>query len=245
MKKLIYALATMWMGTMAFGEPAKVEWVHLIDQEAQNFEDPYKSLTNGQIGDLVTLVRLRERLNDVELPNDEKSKLDVRVNELESSLLPVLTDIDWYISQRWVVAERREKAAWAGNQEFDGKQVTLTGFAIPAPQDTDGFPTAYLVPERGMCSHMPPPPPNQMVHVRLPKKWKPSTIYEPMQLSGTLSIAPSEQQIIVVDGPVPMRATFAMEVDHIQPYSPSQPTGKLSWVEELRAKLGANPVATE
>jgi hypothetical protein len=98
----------------------------------------------------------------------------------------------------------------------------LSGFVIPAPAVSDGMATAYLVPERGMCSHTPPPPPNQMVRLRLPDDWQPREIYEPARFSGRLEIAPSSRTVRVVDGMVSMRTTFTMDVSRIETLASSQ-----------------------
>jgi hypothetical protein len=59
---------------------------------------------------------------------------------------------------------------------------------------------------------MPPPNPNQLVRVRLSGGWTPSANHEPVRLTGRLTISPSAHVIRVVDGPVAMNASFAMEV---------------------------------
>nr|WP_239059871.1 DUF3299 domain-containing protein [Ruegeria sp. PrR005] len=117
------------------------------------------------------------------------------------------------LSQRWAVAERRKRAAVSGNTELNGKLVVLTGYAIPAPPTDDGTPVAYLVPERGMCSHTPPPNPNQMVRVLIKGGWQPTTMHEPVRLTGRLSLSDTTHDIQVVDGMVPMRAAYEMEAN--------------------------------
>ncbi len=189
---------------------APVDWGQLVDQDAQVFDDPYRKLEPGQLISLVTVARLRqqaERGQDID---------QARLDQETASLLAAGVDIDGLIAQRWEVAKRRERAATSGNPAVDGQEIELAGFVIPAPPDDDGFATAYLVPERGMCSHMPPPPPNQMVRLRLPDGWQPQAMYEPVRLTGELGIAPSSRTIRIVDGLVPMRATFSMDVSDIE-----------------------------
>ena len=55
-----------------------------------------------------------------------------------------------------------------------------------------------------------------MVKVRLTDEWRPSFVYEPVRLTGTVSIAPSRNMVHVVDGAVQMRATFLMNVDRVE-----------------------------
>ena len=52
-----------------------------------------------------------------------------------------------------------------------GKPIKIPGFAVPLEGD-DGFEYVkefLLVPTFGMCIHVPPPPPNQVIHVILDK----------------------------------------------------------------------------
>lgn len=67
-----------------------------------------------------------------------------------------------------------------------------------------------------MCSHMPPPPPNQLVLLRVPDDWRPQALYEPVRVSGRLSIDPTTRTVPVVDGMVRMRATFSMDVSDVE-----------------------------
>jgi len=187
-------------------------WSDLIDPSAQSYEDPYRDLSYDQIDTLRTVVRLRARLESGEVAAEARPRIETRLAEAEGALVQDGIDADWLISQRWIVAERREAAASAGNPELDGSVVALAGFAIPAPPDEDGTPIAYLVPERGMCSHTPPPPPNQMVRLRLTGDWVPEKMHEPVLVTGQFAIAPSSREMVVVDGFVEMKATFTMMV---------------------------------
>jgi len=195
---------------VAAGEAPHLDWSQLMDQSVQSYDDPYRELARDQLISLVTVARLREKAERGEFIDEDRLSVET------ASLTAAGIDVDNLIAQRWVVAERRERAATSGNKEVDGREVMLSGFAIPAPMDDDGTATAYLVAERGMCSHMPPPSPNQMVRLRLPDHWRPQAIYEPVRVSGLLSIAPTTRMVRVVDGLVPMRATFTMNVSSVE-----------------------------
>ena len=205
----VVLLVAAWQGA-ATGGVAPIDWGQLVDQEAQTFDDPYRDLNSDQLFSLVTVGRLRQKAGRGE---DIDEALLARET---ASLIAANVDIDGLIAQRWEVAEKRKRAATSGNPAVDGQKIELAGFVIPAPPDEDGVTNAYLVPERGMCAHMPPPPPNQMVRLRLPGGWQPQAIYEPVRLTGELGIAPSTRTIRVVDGFVPMRATFNMKVSEIE-----------------------------
>ena len=193
----------------------EIGWNDLIDEAAQTFEDPYRDLTPDQFQALQTFVYTQRDLGAPSLTAEKRGELETELEDAEAALTADGIDVDWLIAQRWAVAERRERAASAGNPAVDGQTVTLGGFAIAGPPDEDGTDVIYLVPERGMCSHMPPPPPNQMLRVRLTGAWRPSFVHEPVQITGRLTIDPSEQVFRVVDGPVAMKATFRMQAEEV------------------------------
>lgn len=216
-------------------------WSALVDQQAQVFEDPFADLTDEQMDDLLTVVRTRARLAVSEFTEAERKKLQALEQDATAYLAETGVDVDWLLAQRWAVAERREKAAWAGNTVLDGQKITLSGYVIPAPAAEDGSSVAYLVPEAGMCSHMPPPPPNQMVRMTFPGDWNPTMIYEPVKVTGTLTVVRSEHEVLVIDGMVPMQAAFTMHISRVQSLLADEPTGpeRNSWADQIADRLRA------
>ncbi|WP_165798772.1 DUF3299 domain-containing protein [Shimia abyssi] len=237
---LLGMLAVIWAQT-AWAEAVGVAWSDLVDQSVQRFDDPYADLSAKQLQALIEIVQLRERLDGGQVFQEDRVSASARLRAAEGDLAEAGIDIDWLISQRWVVAERREAAAWAGNAALDGKTVILSGYTIPAPADADGRPSAYLVPERGMCSHSPPPAPNQMVRLRLNEDWAPRLLYEPVVVHGVLSLDPSKREVVVVDGYVPMHASFSLEVKIAEAVHQTQPMAaqNSAWVEQMKEKLRA------
>ena len=53
------------------------------------------------------------------------------------------------------------------NSKLAGKKVRIPGFAIPVEQSDKGVDELLLVPYFGACIHTPPPPANQIIHVKL------------------------------------------------------------------------------
>ena len=58
----------------------------------------------------------------------------------------------------------------------------------------------YLVPQVGMCSHLPPPPPNKLVRVRLLDDPQGQSLYVPVRVSGLLRVEASDATIYILDG---------------------------------------------
>jgi uncharacterized protein len=62
----------------------------------------------------------------------------------------------------------RQSGSIAVNARLDQTWVKIAGFVVPLVQDDSGLVTVFfLVPYLGACIHVPPPPPNQIVYVKL------------------------------------------------------------------------------
>lgn len=213
---LALVLVHPFIAQTALASEAVLAWQDLIDTSVQSYEDPYRDLTYDQLDDVRAVVLERSKLAEGDLSAGDRKAARSNVDAAYTRLAEAKIDVDWLISQRRVVAERRRRAATAGNAALDGGRFKIAGFVIPSPPEPDGTPVAYLVPERGMCSHLPPPPPNQMIRLQMPSDWTPDMIYEPVRVAGQLRLAPSEHQVMVVDGLVPMQATFSMDVRDLE-----------------------------
>jgi len=242
---IVYGVATavVFSTTLACAaETQPVAWADLVDQSAQTFEDPYQDLSYDQLENLRKIIAETRKIENGELSAEANELSDARIFDAKEMLAEDGIDADWLIAQRWLVAERREKAATAANPELDGQIVTLAGYAIPAPIDADGTTVVYLVPERGMCSHMPPPNANQMIRARVNSDWSPSAMHEPVQLTGKLSIEETNHAFRIVDGDVPMRSSYILEVSHtetMQDLMASTPTTN-DWAASIADKLRAS-----
>lgn len=213
----ILVLGAIGVSTGSIGAPQQIGWSDLIDHETQDYEDPFRNLSQDNLYELATVARLRDALNDPQLAADAKDTLETRLRKKEKALAKANVDADWLISQRWIVAERRTKAFWAGNPGLDGRAVVIEGFFIPARHIQSGEVVGYVVPEAGMCSHVAPLPPNQLVRLPgLALQDMPQRPYAYVQLTGTLRLDRRSDTSQVIDGPVEMKSAWALQVDEME-----------------------------
>lgn len=216
---IVFGVATtvVFSTTLAFAaETQPVAWADLVDQSALAFEDPYQDLSYNQLENLRKIIAETRKIENGKLSAEANELSKTRIFDAKEMLAEDGIDADWLIAQRWIVADRREKAATAGNSDLDGKIVSLTGYSVPAPNAEDGTKITYLVPQRGMCSHMPPPNANQMIRARLTDDWQPRSLHEPVRLTGVLKLMDTDYAFPIVDGVVPMRASYLLEVTEIE-----------------------------
>ena len=74
-------------------------------------------------------------------------------------------------------------------QGFDGKIVKIPGYMVPLEDNSESVTEFLLVPYLGACIHTPPPPPNQIVHVKMKGSEKAkSSLSVPVWVQGKLDI---------------------------------------------------------
>lgn len=72
--------------------------------------------------------------------------------------------------------------------KLNGKKIEIRGFMVPIDGDMYGVTEFLLVPSAGMCIHVPPPPPNQMVYVRMVKGKAAEHTWEPIKVKGKFTL---------------------------------------------------------
>lgn len=80
------------------------------------------------------------------------------------------------------------------------KTVQIAGYALPVDRDGDLVYQFLLVPWTGACSHMPTPPPNQIVLVTPARPYKMSQAYESVAVTGALQPGMEKSQLFILDG---------------------------------------------
>jgi len=80
------------------------------------------------------------------------------------------------------------------------KTVQLAGYALPVDRDGDLVYQFLLVPWTGACSHMPTPPPNQIVLVTPARPYRMSEAYQPVSVTGALQPGLEKSQLFILDG---------------------------------------------
>ncbi len=91
-----------------------------------------------------------------------------------------------------------------------GRSVRLPGYLVPLDQAKDGLREFLLVPYFGACVHSPPPPANQIVHVRSQTAIKGLRTMDAVWVSGTLQLESSRTDMGV--------SGYSMLARQVQPY---------------------------
>jgi hypothetical protein len=79
--------------------------------------------------------------------------------------------------------------------EMNGQLVKLPGYLVPITLEGEKLHEFLMVPYFGACIHVPPPPPNQVVFVRLETPVKVDDPYGPHWVTGVLSASTSSTEL--------------------------------------------------
>lgn len=94
-------------------------------------------------------------------------------------------------------------------KKFDGQMVKIPGFMVPLEDNQRQVIEFLLVPTPQACIHVPPPPPNQMVHIKM-KEGATEAAFGPIWVYGTLRMQPKKHMY--------GESSFQMEGVGIEPY---------------------------
>ena len=118
------------------------------------------------------------------------------------------------------IMEQTQEIRTAVVKELDGQHVRLPGYLLPL-EITDARITQFLlVPYVGACIHVPPPPPNQIVHVKVnqAKGIKRGGLYDPVWVTGKIKAKSMVKDLFFIDGSANIDIGYTMQADFVEPY---------------------------
>lgn len=82
-------------------------------------------------------------------------------------------------------------------ESLHGENIRIPGYVVQLEGDDRRVTEFLLVPYFGACIHVPPPPPNQIIHVRFPEGVPYAVTYDAVWVTGTVTVDRSESDIAI------------------------------------------------
>ena len=173
-------------------------------------EDPIAKLSRDQQEMVYWVIDMLESLPKKSPQNKEDYK------ELDAAM-PTLKKAGIDIEK--VMAKRKEIRT-AIVEKLDGTRIRIPGYLLPLEVSDTKVTEFLLVPYVGACIHVPPPPPNQIIYVKTGPKngYKSKDIFDPVWVTGTLSIKSRTKDLFLVDGSKGINIGYGMQADRIEAY---------------------------
>lgn len=122
----------------------------------------------------------------------------------------------------------RMKRSWGEvpvEASMNHRHIRIAGFVVPLdPTSARGTRELLLVPYFGACIHSPPPPANQVIHVRLAAPIAGIRMMDSIWVSGTLQTETTETDM--------GRAGYALDAQFVTPIAAARP----DWHDEARMR---------
>jgi hypothetical protein len=141
-------------------------------------------------------------------------KAEEQAGELEQEGV----SIDRLIARNRALRETRRRRDESVVRELDGRLVRLAGYVVPLEYAGTRVTEFLLVPFAGACVHVPPPPPNQIVHVRLDNGFENAGLYTPVRVTGRLSAKGISRSLFLTDGTLDISVAYSLQGNGVQPY---------------------------
>lgn len=205
---LIGALLTV---TAFAEEPREVMWADLVPKSA-TFDNPFLKLTQEQLARVseVAAIRDRRERGDKNLSRAEIESEPALVRKLEQTGV----DVDGLLAKRKDIIARGRSV----NPLLNGQIVRLPGYLLPLEFSGKQVSEFLLVPWVGACIHTPPPPPNQIVHVKPEKPVAMSGMFEAVLVTGQLTTGAIKKSLSLVDGSADIEVGYSLQATRVEPY---------------------------
>ena len=192
-------------------EPRQIMWKDLGPPADQTFS----RLSKLQALQLTDVAGIRER----KARGEKIASYDLENERTTSRKLEEAGfDVDALLAKRKEYMEGGRQQGRAVNAELDGQTVRMPGYILPLEFSGKDITEFLLVPYVGACIHTPPPPPNQIVHVKTDKPVSNVTVFSPVWVTGRLSAVSAKKSLSLVDGASEINVGYAIRASAVELY---------------------------
>ena len=197
-----YLIAGMLVFFTAFSPEAHAEkvikWTNLLPQAAP-LKDPFNTLTQDQRFDIETIIWARS-LSTEERALDHNRQPVEDAAKYEREFRKAGLNIEKLLKDQAVFSTKTAQRQNQVNSSLNGKDVKIAGYLLPLEFSEKAEKDFLLVPYVGACVHVPPPPANQLVLIRLAKGMQVKDLYTPVWISGQMKTKMSSKALNLADG---------------------------------------------
>ncbi|MGD8294133.1 MAG: DUF3299 domain-containing protein [Desulfobacterales bacterium] len=194
----------------AFAEPVrKLSWENLVPAHLLT-DGPFADLTQEQLELVVWVFNFIDSLP----PHGNNTEEFYReIGETMPQLKEAGIDINELMAKRKIIQTSIV-------EELNGQRVRIPGYLLPLEVSATKVTEFLLVPYVGACIHVPPPPPNQIIYVKIGrnKRYKSKSLYEPVWVTGVISAKSMVKDLFLVDGSAGVDIGYSMQATRIEPY---------------------------
>lgn len=138
--------------------------------------------------------------------------------EYERGLLSRGIDVNGFISRYRQFHADLKQLGNELNISLNKTNIRIAGYLLPLEFADLGVTEFLLVPYVGACIHVPPPPPNQLIQVKLSEPMISTELYFPVWVAGTLHAQHDQTLLSLVDGEAQVPTGYKILNATVVPY---------------------------
>ncbi|MFZ4508270.1 MAG: DUF3299 domain-containing protein [Fimbriimonas sp.] len=196
MKLLALVLVVVSLPALAGQNVRKIDWPDLVPPMPE-FKNPFDKLPTDQVADLILIARVRDIQREKRKPAADQVR---QATEARQRLKKKNVDSEKLLAERERIMQIRAANATSMVNSLDGETIQMGGYLLPLEFDGTNVTEFLLVPWVGACIHTPPPNPNQILYVKTAKPFEAKDRYEPVRITGKLTVKSLQKKLYLVDG---------------------------------------------
>lgn len=160
-------------------------------------DDPFFGLNFEQNRSIETLFEIARKKGRGELLTEADQAM---IASATLELLKYLISAEDMLRKNILFLQKLKLQRNAFRSECGHEPVLIPGYILVLEFDDTTFTELLLVPYVGACIHVPPPPPNQIIHVTATSGYQSRGLFEPVWLEGAIEIKSSTKNLYLKDG---------------------------------------------
>jgi uncharacterized protein len=178
-------------------------------------EDPSYRLKPDQKNSFMDVLRVAALRRQGRAVDEKLAARDAAARQsLDASGL----DVDLLLEQEAAFRNKIALQRSTVRMELDGRQVRIPGYLLPLEFEGTSIKEFLLVPYVGACIHTPPPPANQIIHVKADEAFSAQGLFTPVWVTGKLSTEGSKQSVGLSDGTSTFDVGYNLNASSVQIY---------------------------
>ena len=195
-------------------EPRNIQWDDLAPRLSPA-ENPFARLSMEQLELLTDVAGARDRkARGLALSAENAASERAAAAKLEKMGI----DVDRLLARREEVAKEQQALATKVNTALDGVLVRFPGYLLPLEFSGAEVTEFLLVPWVGACIHTPPPPPNQIVHVKSAKPVEIKANFDAVWVTGRIVVSGARRSVYITDGATEVDTGYAIRDARVERY---------------------------
>ncbi len=209
--KILIIICTLLYLPAVAEQVRKLAWQDLVPAHLST-NGPFADLTQRQIELAVWVFNFLDSLP----PHGKEKDTEEFYREIGETL-PQLKEAGLDINE---LMAKRKIIQTSIVEELNGQRVRIPGYLLPLEVSATKVTEFLLVPYVGACIHVPPPPLNQIIYVKIGqnKSYKSKSLYEPVWVTGVIAVKSMVKDLYLVDGSAGVDIGYSMQATHIEAY---------------------------